>query len=311
MGAFLYGYDGTYFTGILEMPRFLSDFGDLQPDGSYQLSSKYTSVFASIVQAGEFVGSLGASFLGDYLGRKGALRAAVIIVTIGCILQLVVVGSVSLLIVGRLILGIGVGVISNCVPMYLSEIPPAAIRGSVVSTWQLTLAIGQVSWVYLVSRTRADVCCRSSAPLSPRAPRTTKTPFRGDSLSLSTLSSPSPSLPARSSLWNRPDGSLPRAKTKRPLRLCKRFTRTTRMSMPRRNCRSWLRRERPRTTMKEASLDGWILSRSRPTDDDSFALSVSSVVSRSRVSSSSFRTPLDSSSISGRRMPSYTLLSST
>jgi hypothetical protein len=38
-------------------------------------------------------------------GRKGALRAAVIIVTIGCILQLIIVGSVSLLIVGRLILG--------------------------------------------------------------------------------------------------------------------------------------------------------------------------------------------------------------
>lgn len=154
MGAFLYGYDGTYFTGILEMPRFLSDFGDLQPDGSYQLSSKYTSVFASIVQAGEFVGSLGASFLGDYLGRKGALRAAVIIVTIGCILQLVVVGSVSLLIVGRLILGMGVGVISNCVPMYLSEIPPAAIRGSVVSTWQLTLAIGQVIGAVIAQGTK-------------------------------------------------------------------------------------------------------------------------------------------------------------
>jgi SP family sugar:H+ symporter-like MFS transporter len=147
VGAFLYGYDGTYFTGILEMPRFLRDFGDLQPDGSYQLSSKYTSVFASIVQAGEFVGSLCASLLGDYLGRKGALRAAVIVVTIGCILQLIIVGSVELLIVGRLILGVGVGIISNCVPMYLSEIPPAAIRGSVVSTWQLTLAVGQVSLV--------------------------------------------------------------------------------------------------------------------------------------------------------------------
>lgn len=136
------------------MPRFLSDFGDLQPDGSYKLSSKYTSVFASIVQAGEFVGSLCASLLGDYLGRKGALRAAVIVVTIGCILQLIIVGSVELLIVGRLILGVGVGIISNCVPMYLSEIPPAAIRGSVVSTWQLTLAVGQVIGAVIAQGTK-------------------------------------------------------------------------------------------------------------------------------------------------------------
>ncbi|KAJ9111072.1 hypothetical protein QFC19_001270 [Naganishia cerealis] len=154
MGAFLYGYDGTYFTGILEMPKFLRDFGDLQPDGSYKLSSTVTSVFASIVQAGEFFGSLGASFLGDYLGRKGALRAAVIIVTIGCILQLLVVGSIPLLVVGRFILGVGVGVVSNCVPMYLSEIPPAAIRGSVVSTWQLTLAIGQVIGAVIAQGTK-------------------------------------------------------------------------------------------------------------------------------------------------------------
>lgn len=145
LGAFLYGYDGTYFTGMLEMQRFKEDFGDYDATtGTYEIKSTYTAVFASIVQAGEFVGSLMASVLGDYLGRKGALWTAVLIVTIGCILQLILVGSVSLLIVGRLILGIGVGIVSNCVPMYLSEIPPAAIRGSIVSTWQLTLAIGQV-----------------------------------------------------------------------------------------------------------------------------------------------------------------------
>lgn len=158
LGAFLYGYDGTYFTGMLEMDRFKRDFGELTPnkDGvlEYQIASTYTAVFASIVQAGEFVGSLAASVLGDYLGRKGALWSAVLIVTIGCILQLVVVGSVSLLIVGRLILGVGVGIVSNCVPMYLSEIPPAAIRGSVVSCWQLTLAIGQVIGAVIAQGTK-------------------------------------------------------------------------------------------------------------------------------------------------------------
>lgn len=50
----------------------------------------------------------------------------------------------SLLIIGRLVLGSGVGIISNAVPLYLSEIPPVNIRGAVVSSWQLMLAIGQV-----------------------------------------------------------------------------------------------------------------------------------------------------------------------
>lgn len=145
-GAFLYGYDGTYFTGILAMDTFLRDFGTpgLGANGGYGLRSEYQSLFASIVQAGEFVGALSASVVGDAVGRRGALQVACVIVSIGAILQLIIVGSIPLLTVGRLILGIGVGIISNCVPLYLSEIPPAGIRGSVVACWQLLLAIGQV-----------------------------------------------------------------------------------------------------------------------------------------------------------------------
>lgn len=153
-GAFLYGYDGTYFTGILEMDRFLRDFGVRQPDGSYQLKSSDTSLFASIVQAGEFFGALSAGFIGDWSGRKGAVRAAIATVAVGAILQLILVGSIPLLVVGRFILGGGVGIISNAVPLYLSEIPPAAIRGSVVSCWQLSLAIGQVIGAVIAQGTK-------------------------------------------------------------------------------------------------------------------------------------------------------------
>ncbi|KAF5372878.1 hypothetical protein D9758_001557 [Tetrapyrgos nigripes] len=144
IGAVLYGYDGTYFTSILAMDKFGRDFGELQSDGSYAISSSDKSLFTSIVQAGEVVGALTAGPIGDYTGRKGALAAACTFVIIGVILQMVVAGSHPLLIVGRLILGMGVGVISNAVPLYLSEIPPTEIRGVVVSSWQLMLAIGQV-----------------------------------------------------------------------------------------------------------------------------------------------------------------------
>ena len=105
-------------------------------------------MMSRIVQAGEFFGSLAAGFIGDWSGRKGSIRAAITIVAVGAVLQLIVTGSIPLLVVGRFVLGCGVGIISNCVPLYLSEIPPAAIRGSVVSCWQLSLAIGQVIGKY-------------------------------------------------------------------------------------------------------------------------------------------------------------------
>ena len=74
----------------------------------------------SIVQAGEFFGALLAGSIIDFSGRKGGFLAAAAFVTLGVILQLVVAGSVPLLGVGRAILGMGVGIISNAVPLYLS-----------------------------------------------------------------------------------------------------------------------------------------------------------------------------------------------
>lgn len=52
---------GTYFTGILVMRRFVLDFGDpgqgpANVNGGYGITTSYTSLFASIVQAGEFFG---------------------------------------------------------------------------------------------------------------------------------------------------------------------------------------------------------------------------------------------------------------
>jgi MFS family permease len=132
------------------MDKFKLDFGEPNAQGVYDVSATNQSLFSSIIQAGEFVGSLSAAFVGDFLGRRGSLQTAVVISSVGAILQIIVAGSVPLLVVGRLVLGIGIGIVSNCAPLYLSEIPHASVRGSVVAGWQLLLAIGQVCLSRLV-----------------------------------------------------------------------------------------------------------------------------------------------------------------
>ncbi|OWT40803.1 hypothetical protein AYX14_05634 [Cryptococcus neoformans] len=139
-----YGYDGTYFTSLLETPVFVQQFGDNTGNGTYALSSSDQSLWVSIIQVGEVVGSLGAGPIGDYSGRKGGIFSAIVLLAIGVVLQMIIVGSSALLTVGRLIAGMGIGIISNAAPLYLSEIPPMEIRGACVSSWQLMLAIGQV-----------------------------------------------------------------------------------------------------------------------------------------------------------------------
>lgn len=44
IGAVLYGYDGTYYTSILDMDKFALDYGDQQSDGSYAISTQVRSV---------------------------------------------------------------------------------------------------------------------------------------------------------------------------------------------------------------------------------------------------------------------------
>jgi len=144
LGAFSYGYDGQYWASCIQMPRFLRDFGVQGPDGVYFYPSNEKSYSTSIVQAGEFAGALVAGPVGDFLGRRGTFHAASLCLIIGALLQIIVVGSVGLLTGGRAILGMGIGLLANTTPLYLSEISTVAIRGVVVGSWQLLLAIGQV-----------------------------------------------------------------------------------------------------------------------------------------------------------------------
>lgn len=127
------------------MPEFLRGFGDIRDaNGDPALSSGKTSLLASIVQVGELVGSLTAGFVGASFGRRGTLCTACALVTIGAIIQLCTTSSINVYVGGRFVLGMGIGQISNAVPLYLSEVSPSLIRGVVVGSWQLLLAIGQV-----------------------------------------------------------------------------------------------------------------------------------------------------------------------
>lgn len=129
------------------MTKFKEDYGvPLIVDGkaTVDITSAQRSVVTSIVQAGEFCGALLAGPFGDWYGRRGAFFGAIFFLCLGTILQLIVAGNLPLLGTGRALVGVGVGFLANSTPLYLSEISTAAIRGAVVGSWQLLLAIGQV-----------------------------------------------------------------------------------------------------------------------------------------------------------------------
>jgi MFS family permease len=90
------------------------------------------SLIVSILSAGTFFGALFAGSLADWIGRRSTIIAGCGIFSVGVILQ-VASTTVSLLVPGRLIAGIGIGFVSAVIILYMSEVAPKAVRGAIVS----------------------------------------------------------------------------------------------------------------------------------------------------------------------------------
>ncbi|KAJ3829770.1 general substrate transporter [Lentinula raphanica] len=121
LGVFLFGYDQGVMSGIITGPHFRKYFGN--PD------AVSIGTMVAVLEIGAFITSAAAGRIGDIVGRKGTLFAGAIVFTVGGAVQTFTTGF-STMIVGRVISGFGVGLLSTIVPIYQSEISPPDHRGS-------------------------------------------------------------------------------------------------------------------------------------------------------------------------------------
>lgn len=103
-------------------------------------SSQETIVSMAI--AGAIVGAAAGGWLNDAYGRKKATLFADVIFALGAILM-AAAPDPYVLILGRLLIGLGVGTASVTAPVYIAEASPSEIRGSLVSTNVLMITGGQ------------------------------------------------------------------------------------------------------------------------------------------------------------------------
>lgn len=106
-------------------------------------SSTYAQeTIVSTAVAGAIVGAAVGGLINDKYGRKKSILLADILFFIGAI---VMAASVApwMIIIGRVFVGLGVGMASMTSPLYISEASPARIRGALVSTNGLLITGGQ------------------------------------------------------------------------------------------------------------------------------------------------------------------------
>lgn len=125
MSHFMFGYDTGYISSAL-----VSIKGDLT--GS-QLTYGQQEFITSATSLGAFIGAMVCGTLADLLGRKNVTIFANLFLIVGAATQ---TGAQNLwtMIVGRFIMGWGVGIGSVISPLYITELSPARYRGRLVIT---------------------------------------------------------------------------------------------------------------------------------------------------------------------------------
>jgi sugar porter (SP) family MFS transporter len=144
LGGLLFGYD----TGVISGAQlFLKD--------DFILSTFALEVIVSGVLVGAATGSLLGGRLADIYGRRRLLLITAVIFAVGAVVCAAAT-SPAILIVGRIIVGLGIGLASGTVPVYISEVSPADARGWQVSLFQLAITVGIVL-AYLVDYAFAPI----------------------------------------------------------------------------------------------------------------------------------------------------------
>ncbi|PWH83271.1 D-xylose transporter XylE [Algibacter marinivivus] len=134
LGGLLFGYD----TGVINGAQFYLS-------KHFDLDSAMKGWVVGSALLGCLVGAIVAGPLSIRFGRKHSLIISAILFSMsayGSGLPSIFPESVSLLVVFRIIGGLGIGIASMNAPMYIAEIAPSDIRGKMVTYYQLAIVIG-------------------------------------------------------------------------------------------------------------------------------------------------------------------------
>ncbi|KAK4363485.1 hypothetical protein RND71_018726 [Anisodus tanguticus] len=152
-GGIIFGYDIGISGGVISMEPFLKKFF---PDVYTKMTQvteisnycKFDSQLLTSFTSSLYIAGLIASFFASPVTRTYGRRPSIIVGGIAFLIGSALGGAATniyVLILGRVLLGVGVGFANQSVPLYLSEMAPAKYRGSFNIAFQLCVGIGVLS----------------------------------------------------------------------------------------------------------------------------------------------------------------------
>jgi sugar porter (SP) family MFS transporter len=149
-GGLMFGYDNGVSGGVSNMDPFLRKFyndvylkkqADTDTSPYCKFDDQKLQTFTSCLFLAGLVASFPAAWVTTKMGRKVSMVISGACYMVGTIL-LVAAEHISMLYIGRVILGIGVGFAIQCTTLYNSEMAPAKLRGALNILFQLMVTIG-------------------------------------------------------------------------------------------------------------------------------------------------------------------------
>ena len=130
LGGILFGYDTAVISGTTA-----------DVTSQFALSEMSKGWYVGCALVGSIIGVALAGLMSDFLGRKKTLLIAAVLFSVSAIGCCFCKGFDDL-VAYRIIGGLGIGIVSIVSPMYISEISPAKVRGTMVGLYQLAVTMG-------------------------------------------------------------------------------------------------------------------------------------------------------------------------
>lgn len=153
VGGSLFGFDISSMSAIISTNAYLCYFnqGPLYWDKDQICSGPSASVQGGITASmpgGSWLGALISGYVSDIMGRKQAIQVGSVIWVIGSII-VCTSQNIGMLVAGRFINGLSVGILSAQVPVYITEIAPPSKRGRLVGCQQWAITWGILIMFYI------------------------------------------------------------------------------------------------------------------------------------------------------------------